>query len=533
MVTGQLSTRPSSSSGSLRPTLASQCARRIRSATSSAYRSASSPPVPKELPATDPHGHGSYLRGLARHPGPAPQRLATVPETVMPIAEKKRKKKSKGIANSLPSMDLLDGVPMELARAVVNMQEYYASGVDELTGKLGSVEEELRRAKDENRQMERRLDMHFVMLRQAAEFMQRVNEVRGVVMPVVDEVEITGDGDDLKTTDVNMEVPPTPVGESGMLMTSTGRKASNRRECPTPRSKGKEKKRIAMKEMLPLRGRITDFGSGDENGIGPNEKSDVEIPPEEESHVQSDDGHGHEDDDDNDGIRILKGAPRLRSLLRRSIWTAINDPPSGQHTSSPNSDPVVSDYDDYRPSSPSASSTTSSAASPSFSLYEENTSPACTPNPKTPSPKTSSPKTPSPKPQPQTPRYSTPRHTTTPRYASGPPSRPFRFHRMGRTVLDVWTEYKLGTRGNPAIEALELEYGTGWRAGSLRQVKYASNYVGVRQKVVNKVEELCEREGISAEEACRRLDERVDGRMQMLISAVRRGQDPFEVIPKR
>lgn len=105
---------------------------------------------------------------------------------------------------------------------------------------------------------------------------------------------------------------------------------------------------------------------------------------------------------------------------------------------------------------------------------------------------------------------------------------------MGRTVLDVWTEYKRGSKGNPAIEALERQYGTDWRTGEdTRELKYASNYVSVRQKVVSQVEEMCEREGISAMEACRRLDERVDGRMQLLISAVRKGQDPFVVIPKR
>lgn len=105
---------------------------------------------------------------------------------------------------------------------------------------------------------------------------------------------------------------------------------------------------------------------------------------------------------------------------------------------------------------------------------------------------------------------------------------------MGRTVLEVWVEYKAGSRGNPAIEALERQYGTEWRTGKdIRELKYASNYVSVRQKVVGYVEDLCERQGISAEEACGRLDERVDGRMQMLISAVRKGQDPFVVIPKR
>lgn len=84
-----------------------------------------------------------------------------------------------------------------------------------------------------------------------------------------------------------------------------------------------------------------------------------------------------------------------------------------------------------------------------------------------------------------------------------------------------------------AIEALERQYGTEWRTGEIRDLKYASNYVSVRQKVVKCVEEMCEREGIGEREAMRRLDERVDGRMQMLISAVRKGQDPFVVIPKR
>jgi hypothetical protein len=104
---------------------------------------------------------------------------------------------------------------------------------------------------------------------------------------------------------------------------------------------------------------------------------------------------------------------------------------------------------------------------------------------------------------------------------------------MGRTVLDIWIEYKVGSRGNLAIGALEQQYGTSWRTGKTEDIKYASNFVHVRQKVVRHVEDMSEKEGISVEEAIRRLDERVDGRLQMLISAIRKGQDPFVVIPKR
>lgn len=69
--------------------------------------------------------------------------------------------------------------------------------------------------------------------------------------------------------------------------------------------------------------------------------------------------------------------------------------------------------------------------------------------------------------------------------------------------------------------------------GTLQERKYASNYVGVRQKVVRKVEEMCEQKGLTPEKACEILDRRVDGRMQLLMTALRKGQDPLVVIPRR
>ena len=131
-----------------------------------------------------------------------------------------------------------------------------------------------------------------------------------------------------------------------------------------------------------------------------------------------------------------------------------------------------------------------------------------------------------------TPRYSVPRHEG-PRYASGPPGRPFLFLNKPRTVAGIWLEYKVGSGGNPALEALEREYGTGWRRGTLRERKYASNYVGNRRTVVEYVEGLAKNQGWAIEETIQRIDERVDGRISALTDALRQGQDPFEALSLR
>ncbi|GJN82318.1 hypothetical protein PLIIFM63780_005857 [Purpureocillium lilacinum] len=130
------------------------------------------------------------------------------------------------------------------------------------------------------------------------------------------------------------------------------------------------------------------------------------------------------------------------------------------------------------------------------------------------------------------PRYAVPRHKGA-RFASGPAGRPFRFQSKPRTVAGIWCEYKEGTGGNPAIEALEREHGTGWRRGDLRARKYASNYVGGRRAVVEYVERLARDKGWAVDEAIRRVDERVDGRISALTDVLRREEDPFEVLSMR
>ncbi|KAI9151541.1 hypothetical protein HJFPF1_08747 [Paramyrothecium foliicola] len=130
------------------------------------------------------------------------------------------------------------------------------------------------------------------------------------------------------------------------------------------------------------------------------------------------------------------------------------------------------------------------------------------------------------------PRYSISRQTY-PRYARGPPDQPFHYTRMPRTVVGIWNQWKHGTDGNEAIEALEREYGTSWRTGGNRDIKYGSNYVGTRHRIVQYIETRAMREGVPPEELCRRLDAHVDKRIQQLLSAIKKDQDPFVVIERR
>ncbi|KAL6813842.1 hypothetical protein J3E69DRAFT_376091 [Trichoderma sp. SZMC 28015] len=494
--------------------------------------------APNVLPG-DPPGSEPYLRGVGLRPGRANRRI-TPKKSIVPIVRNK-KDNTKCLDNAkcvdepeTVAVDVLDYLPMEVAKMVINMQQYYAAGVEELMGKLSSMSEEVKLARKENEElleklaglsedvvlereegeeMRRRLDMHFVMLRQANKFMQSVRDgslggVEGADVPTL----VEDEEEDVSMRGLDMEVPPVPSVDREPVR-STGRKVLKRRAGGSYGLRRRGKRQTRTKKAS-----TAEKGVHFEDGPGTMEIQQAEETLQEEEAPQEGDD---DDDEDDDHLKILAGAPRLQAMLRKSAWTAINH---HQNNTDPNAD--------YRPHSPSSASESSSSPSPH--------SPSPTPLPRRPQTPTttptkllSSPTKSPPSSSSSRPRYSTPRHTTLPRYASGPPSRPFRFHRMGRTVLDVWTEYKHGKKGNPAIESLERQYATGWRTGTLREIKYASNYVGVRQKVVSKVEEICAREGIEPEEACRRLDERVDGRMQMLITAVRKGEDPFEVIPKR
>ncbi|KAH8729789.1 hypothetical protein BGZ61DRAFT_446993, partial [Ilyonectria robusta] len=102
---------------------------------------------------------------------------------------------------------------------------------------------------------------------------------------------------------------------------------------------------------------------------------------------------------------------------------------------------------------------------------------------------------------------------------------------MPKRIALVWQEWKHGLHGNPSLEFLEREYSTSWRQGTLHELKYGSNYVGKRLKIVKKVEQMCEEDGLTPEEACTLLDRRIDGRLELLMKVLRDGKDPFTAIP--
>ncbi|KAL7932512.1 hypothetical protein V8C35DRAFT_328486 [Trichoderma chlorosporum] len=495
----RFSNNPSSHYGSSKTSLALQT-HRARSAAPSFHCSVSSAPAPKDLPG-DPLGPETYLRGVGLRPGRT-NRCLLPKETTVAITGNEQDEA--GWGDTSAAVDVLEYLPLKVAKMIINMQQHYAAGLEELTGKLGGVNEALRAAREENGELKKRLDMHFGMLQQASKFLRSVRDGSFEGPNAVEE-------GDVEAGRMNMDVPPAMAADREPVR-STGRKATKRRgesgSCGLRRG---GRRRTARKSAV----RFEDGSDGMELD------QTEETLREEENRQQGDQDEG----EDNDHLKILAGAPRLQAILRKSAWTAINH----RHS---DTDPNA----DYRPPSPSYASSASDSSPPR--TPSPSPSPATPPPSRTPKRKTRTRKTPKPSSSASPPssdkrRYKTPRHTTIPRYACGPQDRPFHFLRMARTVLDVWTEYKHGTQGNHAIEFLERTYATDWRTGTVQQIKYGSNYVSVRLKVVSAVEDLCEKQGVSPEEACRRLDERVAGRMHMLIAAVRKKKDPFEVIPKK
>ncbi|KAJ4254480.1 hypothetical protein NW762_010079 [Fusarium torreyae] len=394
----------------------------------------------------------------------------------------------------------IEQVPFNLARVVVNMQEYYASELEaerQRTEELaGQNEQMMKRMTD----MEKRLQMHVVLMDGFVSFMREVKEgsfafsgsaeleiarsfggdhlkevqtlvshnlsiiQQSVEQPSFSEDILSDAEDDQRDTmqstqdgspirsEIFDQLPPTPDMDTAPVR-STGRRAPKRRNPPTkPHREVKRRTRANLRNV-----RLRDTASWTPINAG----TKAQQFPENLDADSADEQLGDGDD--------------------------------------PDYTPDLEDEDQEPPNAP---------ASPSPSPFPSDDDE----NPK--------------------PRYSVPRSVGY-RYAAGPPGRRFKYHRMPKTVALVWQEWKRGSHGNPAIEALEKRYNTTWRMGSLQERKYASNYVGVRQKIVRKVEEMCEEEGMSVEEACEKLDERIDGRMQLLMTALRKGEDPLMVIPRR
>ncbi|SCV35981.1 uncharacterized protein FFB14_05836 [Fusarium fujikuroi] len=450
---------------------------------------------PNETPATS---------RSASEEGPLRRSASEPCQTILPI----RRKSLELVASPAREEGIdreVEKVPMSLARIVVNMQEHYTAELEaekQRTEDLARQNEEMMRKMGE---MERRLQMHVVLMDGFVGFMRDVkegkfatgggaeleiaksfggehlDEIRGLVaesyMPVQQSVEQPatehtdfGDQDELHETSAVVrhvsfdESPPTPDLEV-LPVRSTGRRAPKRKNPPLrPHREVKRQTRANLRSVrlrntsswTAINIRNSPYAGAD---LSNGEDKDLDFTPDLE--VDDDD-----DDEDEEQEEV------------------VEDDSNDEMEDIPNT-----------------------PATPSPSLSDEDLETTKT-------------------------RYSAPRSVAY-RYASGPPGRKFKYHRMPKSVALVWQEWKHGSNGNPSIQSLEEKYSTRWRMGTLQERKYASNYVGVRQKVVRKVEEMCEQKGLTPEKACEVLDRRVDGRMQLLMTALRKGQDPLVVVPRR
>lgn len=380
--------------------------------------------------------------------------------------------------NSSAVDDAIEQVPFNIAQMVVNMQEYYTSElaaerqrIDDLTRQNGEM---IRRMNE----MDKRLQMHVVLMDGFVGFMREVKQEQA-------ELAIAREFGGVHLQEVK-ELANNSVGVQPVLE-------------PTPPSSSDDRVEASDEQ------RIVRF---EENEIRPIvEELFDQLPPTpiiDEAPRMSTGRRAPKRK--NPPLRLDRQVKRrtradVRSVrLRGRTWTPINAGDESERGE---------DDQDYTPDA-----------------EEEGDEPVTVPR-----------TSPSPSPSPsesdtEKPRYSVSR-SVAPRHANGPPGKPFKYHRMPKTVAAVWQEWKIGSHGNPAIEELEAKYNTTWRMGTLKERKYASNYVGVRQKIVRKVEDMCEQLGVQVEEACGMLDKCVDGRMQLLMTALRKGEDPLVVIPRR
>ncbi|RTE75288.1 hypothetical protein BHE90_010257 [Fusarium euwallaceae] len=419
--------------------------------------------------------------------------------------------------------ETVNQVPLGLARVVINIQEHYASELEVERQKTEQLLMQNAMMKQKMDELEKRIEMHVVIMDGFVGFMRDVKEGKFAVgeRAVATELEIAKHLGSEHATEVET-IASKSRPKPRIVHPSVERPRFNELTRPDYDDEPQEEEPLTLGDTATrIRSQWVDVGD-----------SFDQLPPTPDMDTAPVRSTGRRAPRRrNPPVRTRRKVKRrVRAASRRSPvtdnsrpWNPINvtdsDHDTGQ-SSTPHLDlraipeqednttfddePALDDYIEDEPSTLVASRSSSPSSSAESPLPTEDYKP----------------------------RYSVPRSVGY-RYATGPPNRRFKYHRMPKTVHLVWTEWKHGLHGNPAIEELERKHGTTWRLGTLQERKYASNYVGVRQKIVRKVEEMCEVGGIGVEEACWRLDERVDGRMQLLMAALRKGEDPLEVIPVR
>ncbi|CEI60406.1 hypothetical protein FVEN_g6549 [Fusarium venenatum] len=347
----------------------------------------------------------------------------------------------------------IDQVPFSLARMVVNMQEYYMSELQaerQKTDRLTLQNEEMMQKMSE---MDKRLQMHVVLMDGFVGFMREVKQGHFASA----EIEIANQFGGVHLNEVKGLCAP--VQQSVEPPTLSGPSDEQRIGEPAPFDSN-------IFDQLPP---TPDMETAPVRSTG--RRAPKRRNPPMRPH------------------RELKRRTRAdaRSVrLRHSTWRVINTvQDTGRDEESGDGFQGDTNDQDYAPE-PEVQDEDESE--------EEHQEPEPT-NRASPSPEPSE----DGDPDVEKPRYTLSR-SIAPRFAAGPSGGRFKYFRMPKTVALVWQEWKHGSHGNLAIEELENKYNTSWRMGMLQERKYASNYIGVRQKIARQVEEMCE-EGITAKEA--------------------------------
>ncbi|KAG5792811.1 hypothetical protein H9Q69_008113 [Fusarium xylarioides] len=452
---------------------------------------------PNETPATSRSASEGPLRRSASEPC----------QKILPIRRKSLELVTQPAREEENDLEV-EKVPMSLAKIIVNMQEHYTAELEaerQRTEDLARQNEEMVRKMEE---MERRLQMHVVLMDGFVGFMRDVKEGKFA----------TGGGAEMEIAKAfggeHLDAVRGLVAENYMPV-----QQSVEEPATEPLIFGDEDE----PHQIPAVVRHVSF---DESPITP----DQEAPPVRSTGRRAPKRKNPPLRPHREVKRQTRANLRSVRLRNTSSWTAINtstspyagaDLSNGEDKDLDFTPDLEVDEDDEDDEDEDEEHVVEVEDDSDDEMEDIPNAPA-TPSPSLSDKDLEITKT----------RYSAPRSVAY-RYASGPPGRKFKYYRMPKSVALVWEEWKHGSNGNPPIQSLEEKYSTRWRMGTLQERKYASNYVGVRQKVVRKVEEMCEQKGLTPEKACEILDRRVDGRMQLLMTALRKGQDPLIVIPRR
>ncbi|KAF5023209.1 hypothetical protein F66182_4717 [Fusarium sp. NRRL 66182] len=371
----------------------------------------------------------------------------------------------------------VEQVPLNLARVIVNMQEYYTSELQierQRTEKLASQNERMMKKMDD---MEKRLQMHVVLMDSFVNFMREVKE-GSFTFAASAELEIAK-----SLGGEHLEQVQSLVADNYSNPQSVQHSVEKPALSEDVLCDGEEE----VQETIQFTQQDSSFETRLFDQLPPT--PDMDTPP-----VRSTGRRAPKRRNPPQGPRReMKRRTRPSHLNVRlgdtSSWSPINTRRSAHQSIDSDVDldeqPGEDNDHDYAPDLGEEEEADEEEAQEEQEPLEAPTSHASSPSLSDPNPR---------------PRYSVPRSMGY-RYAAGPPGRRFKYHRMPKTVALVWQEWKHGSNGNPAIEALEKRYNTRWRLGTLQERKYASNYVGVRQKIARKVEEMCEEQELSVEEA--------------------------------